>query len=157
MNEPRLMFRQLASRLAGGLARQFGQFPSGVCGIASPESGPVVEFVVLGSRRPAHSGVELRMVPAHPGTLVAELEQHGVCAPRVHRSGRFSSAVASGPARTYASRRIAPSKYSPEPSTATCWPVRSSFDRSTRGPRFGGSEGQDRLNYQAVCGLTFVG
>lgn len=77
MNEPRLMFRQLASRLAGGLARQFGQFPSGVCGIASPESGPVVEFVVLGSRRPAHSGVELRMVPAHPGTLVAELEQHG--------------------------------------------------------------------------------
>ena len=69
--------RQLLHHLLLGLARPFGLSSNGVAGIASPESGPVVEFVTSHSRRIKPSSVQLRMVPAHPGTLVADLEWHG--------------------------------------------------------------------------------
>jgi len=68
---------QLASRLIAGLAGKLGASPNGASGIASPESGRILELVVSSSRRAAHSDVQLRMVPAHPGTLVADLEWKG--------------------------------------------------------------------------------
>ena len=73
MNSP----RQVLQHLLHGLARPFGLSSNGASGIASPESGPVVEFVASHSRRPMYSSVQLRMVPAHPGTLVADPERNG--------------------------------------------------------------------------------
>ena len=105
--------RRIVGRLATGVARLLHRAPSGVAGVPTAGTRPQVEFLALGANAHRSGGVQVRMVPAHQGSLVAELEVGGrvrascVSTASIQMRGRFRTGTqlrlaADGPVRLVA-------------------------------------------------------
>ena len=105
--------RRIVGRLASGVARVLGRAPIGVAGVPNNGTQPHVEFLTLGADSHRGGGVQVRMVPAHRGSLVADVEVGGrirascVSSESIQVTGRFSDGTqlrlaADGPVRLIA-------------------------------------------------------
>ena len=105
--------RRIVGRLASGVARVLGRAPIGVAGVPNDGTQPHVEFLTLGAVSHRGGGVQVRMVPAHRGSLVADVEVGGrirascVSSESIQVRGRFSDGTqlrlaADGPVRLIA-------------------------------------------------------
>ena len=65
--------RRIVERLAGGVARVLGRVPIGVAGVPSSGAQPCVEFLTVGADGHRGGSVQVQMVPAHRGSLVADV------------------------------------------------------------------------------------
>ena len=105
--------RRIVERLAGGVARVLGRVPIGIAGVPTRGTQPHVEFLTLGADGHRAGSVQVRMVPAHRGSLVADVEVGGrvrascVSSESIQVRGRFSDGTqlrlaADGPVRLIA-------------------------------------------------------
>ena len=105
--------RRIVERLAGWVARLLGRGPIGVAGVPTSGTQPHVEFLNLGTDGHRGGTVQVRMVPAHRGSLVADVEVGGrvrascVSSGSIQVRGRFSDGTqlrlaADGPVRLIA-------------------------------------------------------
>jgi hypothetical protein len=69
--------RRIVERIAGEVARVLGRLPIGVAGVPTSGAQPHVEFLMLGADGHRGGSVQVRMVPAHRGSLVADVEVGG--------------------------------------------------------------------------------